>query len=109
MMPAARRAAALRLVAEHGLSQRRACRLTGIDPKTVRRQPVADGAGGAATAVRTGRPAPALRLPAAGHRSAAGGRADMFDNIGRFYNSRQRHSTLGYLSPMAFEMQTTLA
>jgi putative transposase len=42
MMPAARRAAALRLVAEHGLSQRRACRLTGIDPKTVRRQPVAD-------------------------------------------------------------------
>ena len=30
-------------------------------------------------------------------------RADVFDNIERFYNPRQRHSTIGYLSPMAFE------
>ena len=36
-------------------------------------------------------------------------RADVFDYIERFYNPRQRHSKLGYLSPMAFEdraMQT---
>ena len=41
MMPAARRAAALCLVAEHGLSQR-PCRLIEVDPKTVRRRPAAD-------------------------------------------------------------------
>lgn len=29
-------------MAEHGFSQRRACRLTKVDPKTVRRQPTAD-------------------------------------------------------------------
>ena len=36
-------------------------------------------------------------------------RADVFDDIERFYNPRRRHSKLGYLSPMAFEdraMQT---
>ena len=37
--PAARRAAALRLVAEGGYSQRRACGLIEVDPKTVRRVP----------------------------------------------------------------------
>src|SRR3546814_5245402 len=36
--PAARREAALRLMAEHGFSQRRACRLIEVNPKTVRRQ-----------------------------------------------------------------------
>jgi len=30
-------------------------------------------------------------------------RADVFDYIERFYNSRRRHSTIGYLSPPGFE------
>jgi putative transposase len=30
-------------------------------------------------------------------------RADVFDDIERFYNPRRRHSTIGYLSPMDFE------
>lgn len=30
-------------------------------------------------------------------------RADVFDYIERFYNSRRRHSTLGYLSPADYE------
>ncbi len=30
-------------------------------------------------------------------------RADVFDYIERFYNPRRRHSTLGYVSPAAFE------
>ena len=40
--PAERREVALQLMAEHGLSQRRACTLALIDPKTVRREPVPD-------------------------------------------------------------------
>jgi putative transposase len=32
-------------------------------------------------------------------------RADIFDYIERFYNIRRRHSTIGYLSPMEFEMR----
>jgi putative transposase len=36
-------------------------------------------------------------------------RADVFDYIERFYNSRRRHSTLGYVSPVAFEAQMRLA
>ena len=39
-----RREAALRLVADHGFSQRRACRLIPVDPKTVRRQSRTDSA-----------------------------------------------------------------
>jgi len=34
-------------------------------------------------------------------------KADVFDDIERFYNPRRRHSTLGYLSPMEFERQAT--
>ena len=36
-------------------------------------------------------------------------KADVFDYIERFYNPRRRHSTLGYLSPIAFEEQEALA
>ena len=32
-------------------------------------------------------------------------KADVFDYIECFYNPRRRHSTLGYLSPMEFEMK----
>jgi len=30
-------------------------------------------------------------------------RADLFDYIERFYNPRQRHFTIGYVSPVQFE------
>src|SRR5918994_7222812 len=40
--PAARRTAALRLMAARGFSQRHACRLVELDPKTVRRAPMVD-------------------------------------------------------------------
>ncbi|WP_032973558.1 IS3 family transposase, partial [Bordetella hinzii] len=30
-------------------------------------------------------------------------RAEVFDYIERFYNTRRQHSTLGYVSPMQFE------
>jgi putative transposase len=36
-------------------------------------------------------------------------KADVFDYIERFYNAKRRHSTLGYLSPMQFEKQGSLA
>ena len=36
-------------------------------------------------------------------------KADVFDYIERFYNSKRRHSTIGYLSPMEFEKQAGLA
>ena len=36
-------------------------------------------------------------------------KADVFDYIERFYNSKRRHSTIGYLSPMEFERQAGLA
>ena len=36
-------------------------------------------------------------------------RPDVFEYIERFYNPRRRHSTLGYLSPIAFEERTRLA
>ncbi|WP_297922964.1 IS3 family transposase, partial [Metallibacterium sp.] len=35
--------------------------------------------------------------------------ADVFDYIERFYNSRRRHSTIGYVSPLQFEQQMQLA
>ena len=35
-------------------------------------------------------------------------KADVFDYIERFYNVRRRHSTIGYISPMAFELQAGL-
>lgn len=36
-------------------------------------------------------------------------RADVFDYIERFYNPKRRHSTIGYVSPMEFEMNVGLA
>jgi putative transposase len=42
-------------------------------------------------------------------RPRAQAKADVFDYIERFYNPKRRHSTLGYLSPMEFEMQAELA
>jgi putative transposase len=36
-------------------------------------------------------------------------KADVFDYIERLYNAKRRHSTLGYLSPMEFEKQGSLA
>ena len=36
-------------------------------------------------------------------------KADVFDYIERFYNPKRRHSTLGYLSPVEFEMNAELA
>ena len=36
-------------------------------------------------------------------------KADVFDYIERFYNAKRRHSTIGYKSPMEFEMQAGLA
>lgn len=35
-------------------------------------------------------------------------KADAFDYIEQFYNPKRRHSTLGYVSPMEFEMQAQL-
>jgi putative transposase len=43
------------------------------------------------------------------YRTRAQAKADVFDYIERFYNPTRRHSTLGYLSPMEFEMQARLA
>jgi putative transposase len=37
------------------------------------------------------------------------GKADAFDYIERFYNVKRRRSTIGYMSPMEFEMQAGLA
>ncbi len=47
------------------------------------------------------------RTVAKTHRTRA--QADVFDYIERVYNPKLRHSTLGYLSPMEFEMQAELA
>jgi len=43
------------------------------------------------------------------YRSRDTARADVFDYIERFYNPRRRHSTLGYVSPVAFEERLRLA
>jgi putative transposase len=43
------------------------------------------------------------------YRTRAAAKADVFDYIERFYNSKRRHSTIGYLSPIQFEQQMELA
>lgn len=37
------------------------------------------------------------------YRTRAEAKADAFDYIERFYNSKRRHSTIGYISPIQFE------
>jgi putative transposase len=49
------------------------------------------------------------RTAAKTYRTRDQAKADVFDYIECFYNPRRRHSTLGYLSPMEFEMQAELA
>ncbi len=44
------------------------------------------------------------RMPAR-YRTRDEARADVFDYIEHFYNTKRRHSTMGYLSPMEFEMK----
>jgi putative transposase len=36
-------------------------------------------------------------------------KADVLDCIERFYNTKRRHSTIRYMSPMEFEMKAGLA
>jgi len=43
------------------------------------------------------------------YRSRNQAKADVFDYIERFYNPKRRHSTIGYLSPMEFEMKAGVA
>jgi hypothetical protein len=35
-------------------------------------------------------------------------RAEVFDHIERFYNPKRRHSTIGYISPVQFEICNVL-
>jgi putative transposase len=37
------------------------------------------------------------------------GRAEVFDDIERFYNAVRRHATIGYISPVEFENKVGLA
>jgi putative transposase len=46
---------------------------------------------------------------AARHTACEPGQGDVFEYIERFYNPKRRHSTLGYHSPIEFEMQAELA
>jgi putative transposase len=43
------------------------------------------------------------------YRTRDDARADVFDYIERFYNPKRRHSTIGYMSPMEFEMNAQIA
>ena len=43
------------------------------------------------------------------YRTRDDARADVFDYIERFYNPKRRHSTIGYMSPMDFEIKAGLA
>jgi putative transposase len=49
------------------------------------------------------------RTAAKTYRTRAQAKADVFDYIERFYNPKRRHSTLGYLSPMEFEIKGGIA
>ena len=43
------------------------------------------------------------------YRTRAQAKADVFDYIEYFYNPNRRHSTLGYLSPIDFELEAGVA
>lgn len=43
------------------------------------------------------------------YRTRAQAKADVFDYIECFYNPSRRHSTLGYLSPIDFELEAGVA
>jgi putative transposase len=43
------------------------------------------------------------------YRSRDEAKADVFDYIERFYSSKRRHSTIGYLGPMEFERRAGFA
>jgi putative transposase len=43
------------------------------------------------------------------YRTREEAKADVFDYIECFYNPKRRHSTIGYMSPMEFEMKAGLA
>jgi len=47
------------------------------------------------------------RVRARVYRNRDQARADVFDDIERFYNPRRRHSTIGFLSPMEFEQSAS--
>jgi putative transposase len=49
------------------------------------------------------------RTAAKTYRTRVQAKADVFDYIECFYNPKRRHSTLGYLSPMEFEMKAGVA
>ena len=49
------------------------------------------------------------RTPRKIYRPRDEAKADMFDYIERFYKAKSQHSTISYLSPVAFEEQATLA
>ena len=42
------------------------------------------------------------------YRTRDDAKADVFDYIERFYNPKRRHSMIGYMSPMGFEMKAGL-
>jgi len=43
------------------------------------------------------------------YRTRAQAKADVFDFIESFYNPNRRHLTLGYLSPINFELEAGVA
>ena len=43
------------------------------------------------------------------YRARKQARAGVFDYIERFHNTKRRHSTIGYLSPMTFQVRTMKA
>jgi putative transposase len=49
------------------------------------------------------------RTPVKVYRTRDQAKAEVFDYIERFYNAVPRHSTLGYLGPIEFEMKAELA